>query len=582
MPPQRISRWARVLLCLSVILAISFSHGWYVLPEVDEPPDPREKDILSRPENDATNFSAAEKACPWGEPVDGIACRLVVQPRYVIGQAITAAIELKNVSKKKRSIAMDLYLDPDGNRSSIRMEGPKGPVRIRGSAIERLTLTERSTGRSENRFKSIDAGEIKRFELHDLPAYFEKPSGPDARWKALVPGKYSLRLRIRSAKVTAHSGLPQELVAGQWAGEAVAGPVHFELAPLTRNDLVVHEWGVFTLFNDAKYANSNSKQEWDSLPNFFYRQYPQERLRWEPANWNKPIVYFYAKETPLRLEVKLTFADGMPVVWWPAVAEPFDEGGQPNSGHITDSRLQPMSRPYRSLTWRLWLGHSVPDPRLEAVLWAWPIGAWTKVEDFQLPGDCWLREARLPEASPLTVLGDLEEIPKNSYGERVAFPCNLFRPETERFLYYDGLVPAPNYLRCVKVDPTSITVRNRARFDIQHLFVVDRRTPGKVGFAWLDRTDNPLRPSTSLTVELLDVSKEDWPDTGIKQVKQALLEAGLFECECDALLKIWRTGFFEAEGVTVFYLLPQYEYERMLALEIVPKPAGKPRRVGIA
>src|SRR5262249_55443088 len=163
--------------------------------------------------------------------------------------------------------------------------------------------------------------------------------------------------------------------------------------------LVVHEWGVFTLFNDAKYANSNSKQEWDSLPNFFYRQYPQERLRWEPGNWNKPIVYFYARETPLRLEVRLTFTDGMPVVWWPAVAEPFDEGGQPNSGHIVNSRAVAISRPYRSLTWRLWLGHSVPDPKLEAVLWHWPIGmqpAWTKVEDFQLPGDCWLREARLP------------------------------------------------------------------------------------------------------------------------------------------------------------------------------------------
>src|SRR5581483_3269365 len=108
MPPQRISRWARVLLCLCVILAIAFSHGRYVFPEVDEPPDPREKDILARPENDATNLSAAGKACPWGTPVDGIACRLVVEPHYAIGQAITAAIEVKNVSKKRRYIVRHL------------------------------------------------------------------------------------------------------------------------------------------------------------------------------------------------------------------------------------------------------------------------------------------------------------------------------------------------------------------------------------------------------------------------------------------------------------------------------------------
>ena len=107
---------------------------------------------------------------------------------------------------------------------------------------------------------------------------------------------------------------PAELLTNQWAGEAEAVPVSFELAPLTKEDLVVHEWGVFTVLNDAKYANANRKEEWGSMPKFFYRQFPVERLHWVPSAWDKPVVYFYAKPTPLHLKVKVTFTEGMPVM----------------------------------------------------------------------------------------------------------------------------------------------------------------------------------------------------------------------------------------------------------------------------
>jgi hypothetical protein len=51
-------------------------------------------------------------------------------------------------------------------------------------------------------------------------------------------------------------------------------------------------------------------------------------------------------------------------------------------------------------------------------------------------------------------------------------------------------------------------------------------------------------------------------------------EAGLFEPEADSLLKIWAKRLLEA--------LPAAEYDRMLQLEILPVPAARPVRVGIA
>jgi hypothetical protein len=338
-----------------------------------------------------------------------------------------------------------------------------------------------------------------------------------------------------------------------------------EPAPLGKDDLVVHEWGVFTVFNDVKYANVNRKAEWGSLPGFFYRQFPKERLRWSPAGWDKPIIYFYAKPESLRLKVKVTFSDGVPVVWWPAAVDPVDSGVPPG-------RMQ-RKEPFRSLTWDLWLGDQVRwndrGPAEKAPL--------EKVEDFPLPKGCWLLDARLPKASRVTVVGNHEELPKG----RKWFPGALDRPETERFLYYDGLVPAPDYLRCEKAEEKSLTVRNRAKFDMAGLFIVDRRVKDSVGFAVVD-AKSPLKAGATLKVEPKLIAAKDWPEEGMTQFRRALLSAGLFDAEADSLLKIWRELLLEADGVTAFHILPVEEYDRMLPLEITPAPAVKPVRVGIA
>src|SRR4051812_36275986 len=118
-------------------------------------------------------------------------------------------------------------------------------------------------------------------------------------------------------------------------------------------DLVVHEWGVFTVFNDVKFANANRKAEWGRLPDAFYRQFPAQRLKWAPASWDKPIVYFYTSRPSLDVEVGVKFTGGgAPVVWWPCAAEPANRSSGPVGG-------EPVAR-FDSLTWRATLGGSPP------------------------------------------------------------------------------------------------------------------------------------------------------------------------------------------------------------------------------
>ena len=159
------------------------------------------------------------------------------------------------------------------------------------------------------------------------------------------------------------------------------------------------------------------------------------------------------------------------MVWWPAAASPVDDwpGGESAK----------LPRPFRSLVWNAWVGDKVPDVNRKGLV---------KVDDFALPADCWVQQARLPGASRLTVVGNLDNGVKR-------FPGILDRLETERFLFYDGLVPAPDYLRCEKIDGKSVTLRNRAKLDIKRLFVVDRRAKETVGFAFVDGRSNRSRPA---------------------------------------------------------------------------------------
>jgi hypothetical protein len=59
------------------------------------------------------------------------------------------------------------------------------------------------------------------------------------------------------------------------------------------------------------------------------------------------------------------------------------------------------------------------------------------------------------------------------------------------------------------------------------------------------------------------------------------MDAGLFAPEADALLKVWHKGFFEGEGLTIFYILPQSEYDRLLPAKLDPAPAAGMVRVGL-
>jgi hypothetical protein len=501
---------------------------------------------------------------PWGKTVDGLACRVLVNPTYVIGQPVSAVVEIKNTSKRERHF-VQIFSPKNKATVTLGVTGPDG---------KRLRLSGWSSGRpGYTSMKPIKPGETLAVDLPNIDVFFRLYDSKARRYKNAFarPGEYALTYTVKAARlpksmvigsrggVPLKRDFPDNVVKNMWAGTLVSNKATFKVAPLGKDDLRVHEWGVFTVYPDAKYANIGMKSEWESLPKFFYRQFPEQRLRWQPATWRKPIVYFYSKPHCLRVDVTVTFKKGVPVVWWPCCEKPVDNGGR-----------APSKKPlFRSLTWSGWLGKSTPNQAGSNLTPNRP--NWQAASEYPMPKDCWLTQARLKDATPITVKGTIV---------KRSAPWMSEQRETERFIFYDGLAPVPAGLLCTAVEAKSVTLKNGAAFVMQSVFVIDRRKAmGKKGVRFGQL--NKLGPGAASQVALAEVPEAEWPGRARKSVLGALMAAGLFEAEAEALLKIWDKGFFESGGVTAFYVLPRSEYDRMIAIDIRPKPSELVR-VGVA
>ncbi|MHC5038313.1 MAG: hypothetical protein ACYTHM_13440 [Planctomycetota bacterium] len=501
------------------------------------------------------------KETEWGEPHDGLVCRVIIKSKVGMGEDIPLIVEIKNISDRER-LLLALYDFQCPRIARLTIRNPSGKtLRISRGSGYGPTFGSRS-------FKPLAPGEVRRFAFPDIRfSYHQAFANP-------VPGTYTLTYTYFGAKpektqcgsrsdgqgrrVPLWDTPTPEQVKKAWQGELMSQSATFEFLSSKSTGLIVHEWGVFTVYNDLEYANAGRKAEWASLPGFFYRQFPKQRLRWLPAAWDKPIIYFHTQRN-MALKVEVGFPKGAPVVWWPAAVSPAD--------NRTDRDRQPVRRrsPFRKLTWEVRLGDQFPLHGKRGTE-----EAFRKVGVFPMPEDCWLTKTRAVKEAALV----------STFGTALGSgpPWELSRLETERFIYYDGLVPAPDFLRCLAAGNQKAVLKNAADFPLQDLFLVDRGAKdGTIGFASVQE----IPPGKEIEVPLEKVPADAWPRRGVEALSTALQRTGLFLSEIDALIAVWQRGFFYAEGLTAIYRLPRRVYDEMLPLTVTPKPS-QVIRVGLA
>jgi len=133
--------------------------------------------------------------------------------------------------------------------------------------------------------------------------------------------------------------------------------------------------------------------------------------------------------------------------------------------------------------------------------------------------------------------------------------------EQEKFLFYRGVGNFDLPL-AVTLDNNRVTVRNTTKDPIAQLIVFESRD-GKIGFQIIDN----LSGTTTIDRPSLNQST----DVVIERLRNALVIAGLYDKEADAMIKTWRNSWFEA-GMRVFYILPRPATDAVLPITIDPRP----------
>ncbi len=134
--------------------------------------------------------------------------------------------------------------------------------------------------------------------------------------------------------------------------------------------------------------------------------------------------------------------------------------------------------------------------------------------------------------------------------------------QQEKFLFYRGVgnfdLPVSVTLAGEKV-----VLKNLGRDEIAHLIVFENRG-GKIGYRRYDAFTGEIteqRPALDRNLNSL-----------LQELKGILVASGLYEKEADAMIKTWRSSWFE-EGMRVFYVLPRQTIDAVLPITIEPAPA---------
>jgi len=297
----------------------------------------------------------------------------------------------------------------------------------------------------------------------------------------------------------------------------------------------LHEWGVFPVARNDAWAMRDLRAEWATFPKFFNRVWPEKSLPWR-GEVSKPVIFMYAAKSQT-IDLKVSFATGRPLVWWPYAESPGDTG-----------RKFPDGDP-RELKFHFSLNKGLGGEKLEAPP-AVEAGHWVEI-------------LRKVGAASVNTMGDYREMQVHTSG-------------AERFIYYDGIMKAPPAPEVAR-DGEALAIKTACDHAMLDVLVIERRGDKVfVSKAFLDKIEAGTQ-SSKVELALADAKALEALQ---KELTARLVKAGLTEPEADSLMKVWKEGLFDADGLMLLYRLPQETYEKWLPLTAKPAP-NKTVRVGL-
>jgi len=303
---------------------------------------------------------------------------------------------------------------------------------------------------------------------------------------------------------------------------ALAVLISFRTSAATDNldrktELTVHEWGTFTSIA----GEDGRAVEWlpfggptgrSDLPCFVERfdEFP-EWLMSSTVRMETPVLYFYSRR-PTTVDVRVRFPQGLMTEWYPRPTE-------------KDTTVNETLGYFDGITGLTWRGVKVLPEAARA---------------FPIESDAsHYYAARETGAAPIRI-GD----------------------QDEKFLFYRGVGTFPVPIAARLEQNGRVTVRKIGRNDIPAVILFENRG-GKTGFRAIGALKNEITldpPELQNNFAALQ-----------RRLNSLLIENGLYPSEAQAMIATWQDLWFE-EGTRVFYIVPRHDVDKVLPLNIDPKP----------
>ncbi|MCZ7643740.1 MAG: hypothetical protein M5U26_00410 [Planctomycetota bacterium] len=298
----------------------------------------------------------------------------------------------------------------------------------------------------------------------------------------------------------------------------------------------LHEWGVFTVPRNEAWAQRDMRAEWADLPGFFYAMWPKEKLPYR-GPVRKPVIFFHA-EKPLGIRLGIRFAEGRPLVWWPATNMP-----ALRNGPVQPDRLDFGLRLVHPDPDQAGQPHGCIPPEVPKGHWVETLRAVRAANHFSSPGS-----SRMAIRGPQAMLCD-------------------------NFLYYDGLMKAPATPGAAR-DGARVVLTTRYTHACHDLLVLERDRDGlRIAKGWIETVAageqaTAAEMGAALTGEAETAAIARLGD----ELAARLQKAGLNADEARSLVTLWEAGLFRRQGLLVCYRVPQETYEAWLPLTAEPAP----------
>jgi hypothetical protein len=385
--------------------------------------------------------------------------------------------------------------------------------------------------------------------------------------------------------------------------------------------LVVHEWGTFTSFSGSNGVPVGFRPNNSDLPAFVYRLGgdPDSKAAllnaFGTVSMETPVIYLYS-DREMQTSVRVGFPKGWITEWYPHAANPPDENArrpkpgatirwdvtlrpslrEPTEGPVTETGL-PLGN------WTIVFANgvtemceirknstvSVAEPRRSSngkaevkdgsVVISYedgPVERW-KPDGDRYVVEHWSTRGQFPADPP--VVGTARGNPYYHARETDAVPLQTTFAdvvngrritEQEKFLFYRGVGTFPPPVTVRADSGGKVRVTNAAGGRVTGVVLVAVRN-GRVGFRALSNLDGGQEVAAMLP------EAAGGPAELGKAMEKALVAAGLYDREAQAMVKTWNHAWFREEGTRVLYILPRARTDELLPLTITPTPTEMTR-----